>query len=149
MFETFRKSMRARIAPTGDHISELRQDLNARLQDFRAQRTPAEQARLEQDFAQVLHAWGIENTTAIPAVVRELRLRMLIFSLPVALCLVLALFTPWPAVWLPVALIAPPCLLGGIITRWRISILTRQQYQPFMRWLCSCFGFVSQSQIGS
>ena len=95
MFENFRKSMRARIAPTGDHISELRQDLNARLQDFRAQRTPAEQARLEQDFAQVLHAWGIENTTAIPAVVRELRLRMLIFSLPVALCLVLALFTPY------------------------------------------------------
>lgn len=36
MFENFRKSMRARIAPTGDHISELRQDLNARLQDFRA-----------------------------------------------------------------------------------------------------------------
>lgn len=61
MFENFRKSMRARIAPTGDHISELRQDLNARLQDFRAQRTPAEQARLEQDFAQVLHAWGIEK----------------------------------------------------------------------------------------
>lgn len=82
MFENFRKSMRARIAPTGDHISELRQDLNARLQDFRAQRTPAEQARLEQDFAQVLHAWGIENTTAIPAVVRELRLRMLIFPCP-------------------------------------------------------------------
>lgn len=71
MFENFRKSMRARIAPTGDHISELRQDLNARLQDFRAQRTPAEQARLEQDFAQVLHAWGIENREHQPSRTQE------------------------------------------------------------------------------
>ena len=82
MFENFKKSMRARITPTGDHISELRQDLNARLQGFRAQRTPAEQARLEQDLLKCFTAWALEHTTAIPAVVRELRLRMLIFSCP-------------------------------------------------------------------
>ena len=48
MFENFKESMRARIAPTGDHISALRQDLRSRLQGFKAQRTTTEQARLEQ-----------------------------------------------------------------------------------------------------
>ena len=85
MFENFKESMRARVAPTGDHISALRQDLRSRLQGFKAQRTTTEQARLEQDFSQVLRAWGIDDAALIPAVLRELRLRILIFALPVAL----------------------------------------------------------------
>ena len=84
MFENFKESMRARVAPTGDHISALRQDLRSRLQGFKAQRTTTEQARLEQDFSQVLRAWGIDDAALIPAVLRELRLRILIFALPVA-----------------------------------------------------------------
>ena len=149
MFETFKKSMQARITPTGDHISALRQDLTSRLNNFRAQRTTAEQALLAQSFAQVLHAWGIEDMAALPTVLQELRLRLLIFALPVVLCAILALFMPWSAAWLPLALFAPPCLLGAVITLWRISVLTRQQYQPFLHWLCSCFGLASRPQIGS
>lgn len=149
MFEHFKESVRARVAPTGNHISALRQDLRSRLQGFRAHRAPVEQKVLEQDFAQVLHAWGINDVECIPLVVRELRLRMLIFALPMLPCLALAAFRPWPAAWLPLALIAPPCLLGAVITLWRISVLTRQQYQPFLRWLCSCFGLVSKPQIGA
>ena len=118
MFETFKKSMQARITPTGDHISALRQDLTSRLHNFRTQRTTAEQALLAQSFAQVLHAWGIEDMAALPTVLRELRLRLLIFALPVVLCAILALFMPWSAAWLPLALIAPPCLLGAVITLW-------------------------------
>ena len=114
MFENFKESMRARVAPTGDHISALRQDLRSRLQGFKAQRTTTEQARLEQDFSQVLRAWGIDDAALIPAVLRELRLRILIFALPVALCAVLALFTPWSAAWLPLVLVAPPCILGPL-----------------------------------
>jgi hypothetical protein len=146
MFENFKESMRARVAPTGDHISALRQDLRSRLQGFKAQRTTTEQARLEQDFSQVLRAWGIDDAALIPAVLRELRLRILIFALPVALCAVLALFTPWSAAWLPLVLVAPPCILGAVITLWRLSVLTRQQYQPFVRWLCSLVGL---SKIGA
>ena len=135
MFENFKEAVRVRVAPTGNHISALRQDLRSRLQGFRAQRTVAEQALLEQDFELVLHAWGIGDATLIPAVLRELRLRIGVFALPVASCVVLALFRPWPAAWLPLALIAPPCLLGVVTTLWRVSVLTRQQYQPFRHWL--------------
>ena len=146
MFENFKESMRARIAPTGDHISALRQDLRSRLQGFKAQRTTTEQARLEQDFSQVLRAWGIDDAALIPVVLRELRLRILIFALPVALCAVLALFTTWSEAWLPLVLVAPPFFLGAVITLWRVSVLTRQQYQPFVRWLCSLVGL---SKIGA
>ena len=144
MFENFKESMRARIAPTGDHISALRQDLRSRLQGFKAQRTTTEQARLEQDFSQVLRAWGIDDAALIPAVLRELRLRILIFTLPVVLCAVLAVLMPWPAAWLPLVLVSPPCLLGTVITLWRVSVLTRKQYQPFMCWLCSFLGFTQK-----
>lgn len=46
MFENFKEAVRVRVAPTGNHISALRQDLRSRLQGFRAQRTVAEQALL-------------------------------------------------------------------------------------------------------
>ena len=144
MFEKFKESVRARIAPTDNHITALRQDLRSRLQGFRAHRAPSEQTVLEQDFRQVLHAWGIEDAALIPAVLRELRLRILIFTLPVVLCAVLAVLMPWSAAWLPLVLVSPPCLLGAVITLWRVSVLTRQQYQPFMCWLCSLVGFAKK-----
>ena len=144
MFEKFKESVRARIAPTDNHITALRQDLRSRLQGLRAQRAPSEQTVLEQDFRQVLHAWGIEDAALIPAVLRELRLRILIFTLPVVLCAVLAVLMPWPAAWLPLVLVSPPCLLGTVITLWRVSVLTRKQYQPFMCWLCSFLGFTQK-----
>ena len=144
MFENFKEAIRARVAPTGNHISALRHDLRSRLRGFGAHRTPTEQAPLEQDFGQVLQAWGIDDMECIPLVVRELRLRILIFTLPVVLCAVLAVLMPWSAAWLPLVLVSPPCLLGAVITLWRVSVLTRQQYQPFMCWLCSLVGFAKK-----
>ena len=144
MFEKTKEALRARVQPTSVHLAALRGDLQNRLQHFKTHRAPAEQDALEQDFALVLHAWGIEDAALIPAVLRELRLRILIFTLPVVLCAVLAVLMPWPAAWLPLVLVSPPCLLGTVITLWRVSVLTRKQYQPFMCWLCSFLGFTQK-----
>ena len=127
-----------------EHLAELRNDFSSRMGTFKNHRSAAKQQELAEDFGQVLHAWGIDNVECIHLVVRELRLRILIFALPAVLCAVLAVLMPWPAAWLPLVLVSPPCLLGAVITLWRVSVLTRQQYQPFMCWLCSFVGFAKK-----
>lgn len=145
MFENAKEALRARIAPTSSHIQELRGDLRSRLQRFKAQREPGEQTVLEQDFVQVLSAWGIEEAAQLPAVLRELRLRLWVFALPVALCLLAAVFLQSPAAWLTFALVGVPCILGVLTTLWRVSVLARQRFQPFTRWLCSLVNFAQKS----
>ena len=66
---------------------------------------------------------------------RELRLRRWVFVLPVAVCLLTALVTGQTTLWLALALVVPPCLLGIASTYWRISVLTCRCFQPFGRWL--------------
>ena len=144
MFENAKEALRARIAPTSTHLSALRGDLQSRLRHFRAERTPEEQKALEEDFAQMLTAWGIADVAQLPAVLRELRLRLVVFILPVLVCLGAALLTQRPAVWLAVALVAPPCFFGILTTCWRVAVLKNRCFQPFTSWLCSLVGFTQK-----
>ena len=134
MFENAKEALRAWIRPTSTHLAALRGDLQSRLRHFKAERTPEEQKALEEDFAQVLDAWGIGEQD-IPAVLRELRLRRWVFVLPVAVCLLTALVTGQTTLWLALALVVPPCLLGIASTHWRIYVLTCRYFKPFGRWL--------------
>ena len=144
MFENLKEAVRARVAPTSTHWATLRGDLQNRLQHFHAQRAPQAQEALEQDFAQVLQAWGIEDAAQLPAVLRELRLRLWVFALPVVLCLLVAVYLQSPAAWLTFALVGVPCLLGVLTTLWRVSVLARQRFQPFTGWLCSLVSFTKK-----
>ena len=74
MFENVKEALRARIRPSSIHLTALRGDLQSRLRHFKAERTQEQQKSLEEDFAQVLLAWGIGEQD-IPAVLWELRLR--------------------------------------------------------------------------
>lgn len=148
MFENTKKALGARIAPTSAYLAALRGDLRNRLQHFKANRAPLEQKALEQDFSQVLTAWGVADAAHIPAVLRELRLRMLVLALPVLVCLGAALLTQRPAVWLAVTLVTPPCLFGIVTTCWRVAVLTHRRFQPFSNWLggwlCSLASFAKK-----
>ena len=144
MFENAKEALRARIAPTSSHLAALRGDLRKRLQHFKAHREAAEQSALEHDFAQVLRAWGIEDAAHIPAVLRELRLRLLIFALPVLACAIALMVNGSGAVWLALLLVALPCAFGMLTTCWRLSVLSRCRFQPFTRWLWSCLSFTQK-----
>ena len=147
MFENAKEALRAWIRPTSTHLAALRGDLQSRLRHFKAERTPEEQKALEEDFAQVLDAWGIGEQD-IPAVLRELRLRVWVFALPVAVCLLTALCIPMVTLWLAVLMITPPCLFGIVTTWWRMAVLTRRRFQPFSTWLgcwlCSLVSFTQK-----
>lgn len=144
MFDSFKEAIRARVRPTSAHLASLRGDLRNRLQWFRSHRTPAEQTELAQDFVQVLQAWGIEDAAQLPFVLRELRLRLLVFVLPVVVCALTEFITQRAYVWLAAALIVPPCLLGIVTTLWRMAVLKEQRFQPFTGWLCSVVGLAQK-----
>lgn len=144
MLENAKEALRARIAPTSSHLAALRGDLRKRLQHFKAHREAAEQSALEHDFAQVLRAWGIEDAAHIPVVLRELRLRLLVFALPVLVCAVAVLFSRSNAAWLTLMLIALPCGFGMLTTCWRLSVLSRCRFLSFTRWLCSLVGLAQK-----
>lgn len=144
MFDSFKEAIRTRVRPTSMHLASLHGDLRNRLRCFRSHRTSAEQTELAQDFIQVLRAWGIEDAAQLPFVLRELRLRLLVFVLPVTVCVLATLITKRVSVWLAVALIASPCLLGIVTTLWRISVLKAQRFQPFTSWLCSVVGLAQK-----
>ena len=144
MLEKTKETLRARIQPTSTHLAALRGDLRNRLQHFKANRAPEEQDAMEKDFARVLQAWGIEDATQIPAVLRELRLRLLVFTLPVLVCAVAVLFSRSNAAWLTLMLIALPCGFGMLTTCWRLSVLSRCRFLSFTRWLCSLVGLAQK-----
>ena len=144
MFENSKEALRARIRPTSGHLAELRGDLQNRLQHFKTHRAPAEQDALEQDFARVLHAWGIEDAEHIPAVLRELRLRLLIFALPVLACGIAVMVNGSGVAWLALLLVALPCAFGMLTTCWRLSVLSRCRFLSFTRWLCSLVGLAQK-----
>ena len=112
------------------HLAELR----SRLAAFRRNRAASEQAALEEDFTLVLAAWGMADAD-IPGVVSALRLRLLVFAVPILACLIMAAWSHSPLSFLSLACIAPPCLLGMVTTLWRISILRNRRFTPLCRWL--------------
>ena len=138
MFDSFKEAIRARVQPTSAHLASLRGDLRNRLRYFRSHRNAAEQTELAQDFVQVLRAWGIEDAEHIPAVLRELRLRLLIFALPVLACGIAVMVNGSGVAWLALLLVALPCAFGMLTTCWRLSVLSRCRFQPFNTWLGRC-----------
>lgn len=119
------------------HLAELRSGVRSRLSAFRRNRAASEQAALEEDFTLVLAAWGMADAD-IPGVVSALRLRLLVFAVPILACLIMAAWSHSPLSFLSLACIAPPCLLGMVTTLWRISILRHRRFTPLCRWLL-CF----------
>lgn len=112
MFDSFKEAIRARVRPTSAHLASLRGDLRNRLRYFRSHRNAAEQTELAQDFVQVLRAWGIEDATQLPFVLRELCLRLLVFVLPVTVCALTALITQRAYVWAGPGLDSAPVPFG-------------------------------------
>jgi hypothetical protein len=121
------------------HWIGLKKDIGARLRHFRHGREAGLQRAVLDDFLLVLAAWGIERVTDIPHVVRDLRLRCLVLTVPLLAALAIALFMPGLYSSLTLILIAPPCLFGLLVTRWRISILRNKAFTPLHRWLAACF----------
>lgn len=140
MFTHIKNNLVSRVSPIGEHLSELRASFRSRLGSFRHHRSASEQQELMENFSRVLEAWGIADAE-IPSVIRLLRLRLLIFSVPVAACVLAVAFQPSSAVMLLLALIAPPCLLGFVTTLWRIFILKNRRFLPLSRWLWHIAGF--------
>ena len=140
MFRRIKDNIVSRVSPTGQHLSSLRVDLRSRLGGFRRHRSVSEQQVLTEDFNMVLAAWGIDHVTEIPGVVLVLRLRFLVFAVPVIVCLIAALLLQNLVSCLALAFVALPCLLGIVTTAWRIYVLKNRHFLPLSRWLLSCGG---------
>ena len=123
----------------GKSFSGLRADLRSRLGHFRRHRSASEQQDMAEDFNHVLAAWGIDATD-LPRVVRALRLRFVVFVVPVAVCMIAALLRQDFASCLALAFVSLPCLLGIVTTAWRISVLKNRCFLPLSRWLLSFGG---------
>jgi hypothetical protein len=140
MFRRIKDNLASRVSPTGQHLSGLRADLRSRLDWFRHHRSVPEQTVLTEDFSMVLEAWGIDDATEIPGVVRALRLRILIFAAPVLVCAIAGLSLRDFISCLALAFISLPCLFGILSTVWRIAVLKKRHFLPLSRWLLSGFG---------
>jgi hypothetical protein len=140
MFQSIKNGIASRLSPTREHWSALQKDFRSRLRGFRSNRSASLRNTLEQDFAQVLAAWGIDNEAEIPGIIHALRLRCLIFALPVAVAVCFAVFAQSHAALLTLILMALPCLLGILTTLWRMSILANRTFLPLSRWILSLVG---------
>lgn len=119
---------------SGRHVTGLRGNFRSRLDAFRRHRSAEEQRELTVNFHHVLIAWGIADAD-IPGVITALRLRLLVFAVPMLTCLITAAWSHSLTSFLALACIAPPCLLGIVTTLWRISVLRNRRFTPLCRWL--------------
>ena len=119
---------------SGRHVTGLRGDFRSRLDAFRRHLSAEEQRELTVNFHHVLIAWGIADAD-IPGVITALRLRLLVFAVPMLTCLITAAWSHSLTSFLALACIAPPCLLGIVTTLWRISVLRNRRFTPLCRWL--------------
>ena len=119
---------------SGRHVTGPRGDFRSRLDAFRRHRSAEEQRELTVNFHHVLIAWGIADAD-IPGVITALRLRLLVFAVPMLTCLITAAWSHSLTSFLALACIAPPCLLGIVTTLWRISVLRNRRFTPLCRWL--------------
>ena len=137
MLKGIKHSITECLSPTGRHLAALRGDFRSRCGRFKNDRSAAQQQALTVNFVRVLTAWGIDDVSEIPGVIRILRLRSLVFVLPVLVCAVTAAIFQTFIACLTLLLVAAPCLLGLLTNSWRISILKKRRFLPFLRWLVS------------
>lgn len=144
MFKKARARIRTGINnafhPSLEHLSGLNDDLRYRLSWLKARRSPELQRELEEDFSRVLAAWGIAGEREIPIALRMLRLRTIVFCIPVVLGGLI--FCVWSASGNTLLALASGLpflavgLLGCLTTVWRMSVLVDRRFEPFSRWLC-------------
>ena len=134
------QGVRAAVRQSRQQLAALGSSFSSRIAAFRKHRSAPEQAVVAQEFHLLLVAWGIEDSAAIPRVIRGLRLRFPLFGFPSAAALTAAAWQQSPLALVPASLVVPPCLLGIMTTAWRISILRQRRFLPFGRWLWHCVG---------
>ncbi|MBQ9407133.1 MAG: hypothetical protein IJU37_10425 [Desulfovibrio sp.] len=132
-----RDAVTRRTDPSRAHIAGLREDIRSRLTSLRQDRDAEAQIPLREEFSRTLAAWGIEEGQ-IPGVLRDLKLRLLCFALP----LVLAAAVVLQAAYISTALLLfclSACLtvsvVGVFTTLWRLWVLESRRFVPFGIWL--------------
>ena len=128
------------VGSTKAHLAELHSGFRHRLAHFMRSRSREDQAAMQEDFVLVMDAWGIQDFSQIPDVIRALKLRFPIFAVPMLVCILAVCLMPFFITWLTLFLVTLPCLLGMITTAWRISILQKRCFQPLSIWLLSLLG---------
>ena len=106
--------------------------LKKRLQDYAKNRDSDSAKGFETDFNTVLKAWGMTEND-IPQVLKELKIRMSIFLVPVILAFYLA--TKGSRIIAITLMIS--AILGFVTTLWRYNILEKRQFKsfPMLGWL--------------
>lgn len=135
MFNRNKNDKISNVAMGKLYVSALTNNFKTRLRIFRENRSSDAQKALIDDFDQVLHAWGIGSKVDIPFIIRELRMRCLIFMVSIFIIIILAVFLQNLFAYLSLVCVALPCFLGLITTLWRISILKHRNFVPLSRWL--------------
>lgn len=134
------QGVRAAVRQSRQQIAALGSGFSSRMAAFREHRSAQEQTAVAQEFHLLLVSWGIEDTAAIPRVIRGLSLRFPLFVFPSVVALTAAAWQQSPLALITAGLVVPPCLLGIMTTAWRISILRQRRFLPFGRWLWYCVG---------
>ena len=126
------------VSPSRENISGIRADMDARLRGLRADRDTTLQAALEEDFARVCTAWGIPPDGLANAI-RLLRLRMVVFCVPIILAAKLVYQSDeGGAISLAASALLLICACVGLLTTcWRLTVLRFRHFVPFRRWLLS------------
>ena len=119
---------------SGRHVTGLRGDFRSRLDAFRRHRSAEEQRELTVNFHHVLIAWGIADAD-IPGVITALRLRLLVFAVPMLTCLITAAWSHSLTSFFSLARRPPRSPLCPFTTLWRISVLRNRRFTPLCRWL--------------
>ena len=76
---------KSRSTAIRQQLAALGSGFSSRIAAFREHRSAPEQATVAQEFHLLLVAWGIEDSAAIPRVIRGLRLRFPLFGFPLLL----------------------------------------------------------------
>lgn len=141
MFQKAKERLEEAVSPSREHISGIRADMDARLRALKTDRAEHLQETLETDFHFVLTAWGIFSTDELPNAIRDLRLRLAVFGIPVLLACVLFYqgFDGGAMLFVASFLCLVVSLTGLLTTCWRLHVLKHRHFLPFRRWLFTFF----------
>lgn len=138
MFQKTKNRIKDAVKPSQEHIASLRQDVRSKIHALKADRSADEQTVLSEDFAKVLATWGVHESQ-IPSVLTALKLRMVVFAVPVLLAVVLAQFKVGLVILIGILCCLAVSIVGLATTLWRIYVLTFREFVPFQKWLFSIF----------
>lgn len=138
MLKKTKQQLQNAVQPSKEHIASLWQDVRSKIHALKADRSADEQTVLSEDFAKVLAAWGIHESQ-IPSVLTALKLRLVVFAVPVLLAVVLAQFKVGLVILIGILCCLAVSIVGLATTLWRIYVLTFREFVPFQKWLFSIF----------